>query len=196
MIRDWADERGLYENGDTKTQALKLVEEVGETCRAILKEDREEVIDGIGDCVVVLTNLAELVGVYQLRFVLRPRMMRLKTELERWLTERIKKINMSSREIMDARNGITSRKEYGFRDPVVRNVVDKFVSRSDVGFAKYNSTLDDERRLKMKNLQGYLNDIQEELMDAVLYIQAARDELQDLSEEALIDKFRVNEEAI
>ena len=63
LIRDWADERGLYENGDTKTQALKLVEEVGETCRAILKEDYEEVVDGIGDCVVVLTNLAELHGV-------------------------------------------------------------------------------------------------------------------------------------
>jgi len=63
LIREWADERGLYENGDAKTQALKLVEEVGETCRAILKEDHEEVIDGIGDCVVVLTNLAELVGV-------------------------------------------------------------------------------------------------------------------------------------
>ena len=40
---------------------------------------------------------------------------------------------MSSREISDAKNGITSRKEYGFRDPVVRRVVDKFVSRSDVG---------------------------------------------------------------
>jgi len=63
LIREWADERGLYENGDPKTQALKLVEEVGETCRAILKEDHDEVIDGIGDCVVVLTNLAELVGV-------------------------------------------------------------------------------------------------------------------------------------
>ena len=63
LIREWADERGLYDKGDPKTQALKLVEEVGETCRAILKEDREEVIDGIGDCVVVLTNLAELVGV-------------------------------------------------------------------------------------------------------------------------------------
>jgi len=123
-------------------------------------------------------------------------MLKYQIELERWLTEHLKKINMSSREISDARLGITSRKEYGFRDPVVRNVVDKFVSRSDVGFAKYNSTLDDERRLKMKNLQGYLNDIQEELMDAVLYIQAARDELQDLNEEALIDKFRVNEEAI
>ena len=46
-----------------KTQALKLVEEVGETCRAILKEDYDEITDGIGDCVVVLTNLAELHGV-------------------------------------------------------------------------------------------------------------------------------------
>ena len=62
LIRDWADERGLYENGDPKTQALKLAEEVGETCRAILKEDTPEIIDGIGDCVVVLTNLAELTG--------------------------------------------------------------------------------------------------------------------------------------
>jgi NTP pyrophosphatase (non-canonical NTP hydrolase) len=62
-IREWANERGLYENGDSKTQALKLTEEVGETCRAILKQDRPEIIDGIGDCVVVLTNLAELNGV-------------------------------------------------------------------------------------------------------------------------------------
>ena len=63
LIREWAERRGLYANGDSKTQALKLVEEVGETCRAILKEDYEEVTDGIGDCVVVLTNLAELHGV-------------------------------------------------------------------------------------------------------------------------------------
>ena len=75
-------------------------------------------------------------------------------------------------------------------------MVDKFVDRSDVGFAKYEQTLDDERRLKMKGLQKYLNDIQEELMDAVLYIQAAREELRDLSEEALIDKFRYDEEEI
>ena len=103
---------------------------------------------------------------------------------------------MSSREIYDAKNGISSRKEYGFRDPVVRSVVDKFVKRSDVGYAKYGTTLDDERKFKMKGLQKYLNDIQEELMDAILYIQAARDELQDLSEEALIDKFRHDEEEI
>ena len=62
LIRTWANDRGLYDGGDPKTQALKLVEEVGETCRAILKEDKIEIIDGIGDCVVVLTNLAELIG--------------------------------------------------------------------------------------------------------------------------------------
>ena len=62
LIRTWANDRGLYDGGDPKTQALKLVEEVGETCRAILKEDAPEMIDGIGDCVVVLTNLAELIG--------------------------------------------------------------------------------------------------------------------------------------
>ena len=103
---------------------------------------------------------------------------------------------MSEREIMDAKNGIMCRKSYGFRDPVVKNVVDKFVSRSDVGYEKYNNTFDDERRFKMKNLQGYLNDIQEELMDAVLYIQTAREELRDLSEEAMIDKFKYDEEEI
>ena len=75
-----------------------------------------------------------------------------------------------------------------FRDPVVERVVDKFVERSDVGFEKYGTTLQEERTLKMKGLQKYLNDIQEELMDAVLYIQAARDELQDLNEESLIQR--------
>ena len=103
---------------------------------------------------------------------------------------------MSSREISDAKSGIVARKSYGFRDPVVKNVVDKFVDRSDIGYAKYGSTLDDERRLKMKGLTKYLNDIQEELMDAVLYIQAAREELQDLSEEALIDRHREYEPAM
>jgi len=63
LIRQWAEDRGLYLKGDPKTQALKLVEEMGEICRAILKDDKPEIIDGIGDCVVVLTNLAELIGV-------------------------------------------------------------------------------------------------------------------------------------
>ena len=87
-----------------------------------------------------------------------------------------------------------SKRTINFRDPVVERVVDKFVSRSDVGFEKYGTTLEDERRIKMKDLHKYLNDVQEELMDTVLYIQSARDELQDLSEEAMIDKFNQDEE--
>ena len=63
LIREWAKERGLYDKGDTKTQTLKLLEEAGEICRAVLKNNHDDVIDGIGDCVVVLTNLAELQGV-------------------------------------------------------------------------------------------------------------------------------------
>ena len=59
-IRHWAKERGLYEKGDAKTQYLKLQEEAGELARAILKDDQVEVIDAIGDMVVVLTNLAHL----------------------------------------------------------------------------------------------------------------------------------------
>ena len=62
-IREWADERGLYDKGDPKTQYIKLMEETGEIGRAILKNDTDEIIDGIGDAVVVLTNLAELIGV-------------------------------------------------------------------------------------------------------------------------------------
>ena len=61
-IRMWANDRGLYSAGDTKTQTLKLMEEAGEICRAVLKVDKQATMDGIGDCVVVLTNLAELAG--------------------------------------------------------------------------------------------------------------------------------------
>ena len=63
LIRTWANERGLYDKGDTKTQYLKLMEEAGELGRAILKNDEPEFIDAIGDMVVVLTNLARLGGV-------------------------------------------------------------------------------------------------------------------------------------
>ena len=60
LIREWAEKRGLYNAGDPKTQTLKLMEEAGEICRAVLKKDEPEIIDGIGDCVVVLTNLAHI----------------------------------------------------------------------------------------------------------------------------------------
>ena len=59
-IRQWADERGIYDKGDTKTQLIKLQEEMGELAKATLEKDQAEVIDAIGDMVVVLTNLAHL----------------------------------------------------------------------------------------------------------------------------------------
>jgi NTP pyrophosphatase (non-canonical NTP hydrolase) len=62
LIREWANERGIYKSGDTKTQFAKLQEEAGELARAILKNDKPEFIDAIGDMVVVLTNLAALEG--------------------------------------------------------------------------------------------------------------------------------------
>ena len=62
LIRNWAFERNLYAEGDTKTQYAKLMEESGELARAILKDDEKEFVDAIGDMVVVLTNLAHLGG--------------------------------------------------------------------------------------------------------------------------------------
>ena len=60
LIREWATEKGIYQHGDLKTQTLKLYEEAGELSKAILNSDLHEVIDAIGDCVVVLTSIAEL----------------------------------------------------------------------------------------------------------------------------------------
>lgn len=62
LIREWADAKGIYKSGDSKTQYLKLMEESGELAEALLKNDETEVIDAIGDMVVVLTNLAKLRG--------------------------------------------------------------------------------------------------------------------------------------
>jgi NTP pyrophosphatase (non-canonical NTP hydrolase) len=61
-IRDWAQERGIYDKGDLKTQYIKLQEECGELAQSILKNDESAFVDAIGDCVVVLTNLAALGG--------------------------------------------------------------------------------------------------------------------------------------
>jgi NTP pyrophosphatase (non-canonical NTP hydrolase) len=61
-IREWATKRGLYITGDTKTQFCKLMEEAGELGRAVLKDDKAEFVDAIGDMVVVLTNMAHLGG--------------------------------------------------------------------------------------------------------------------------------------
>jgi len=62
LIRQWATDKGIYKSGDSRTQYVKLMEEAGELAQAILKNDEPEVIDAIGDMVVVLTNLAKLRG--------------------------------------------------------------------------------------------------------------------------------------
>jgi len=62
LIRDWAATRGLYQQGDPHTQYVKLQEEAGELAKALLKNDQPEIVDAIGDMVVVLTNLAHLQG--------------------------------------------------------------------------------------------------------------------------------------
>ena len=62
LIRTWATEKGIYKTGDSRTQYVKLMEEAGELAQALLKNDETEVIDAIGDMVVVLTNLAKLRG--------------------------------------------------------------------------------------------------------------------------------------
>ena len=62
-------------------------------------------------------------------------------------------------------------KQMQFRDPVVERVVDKFVGRSDVGYKKYGVTLQDDPAKMFE----WLNHLQEELMDAVLYLQKAKE---------------------
>ena len=66
-----------------------------------------------------------------------------------------------------------------FRDPVVQCVVNKFVDRSDVGFAKYGKTLRDDQ----SDIFVWLNHLQEELMDATLYLQRLKEEISTLREE-------------
>lgn len=81
------------------------------------------------------------------------------------------------------------KKEITFRDPVVENVVDKFVSRSDVGFAKYGKTLRDDP----SDVHTWLNHFQEELMDAVLYVQRLKEEITTLKQDILLARLEVND---
>ena len=83
-----------------------------------------------------------------------------------------------------------NKKQIECRDPVVERVVDKFVSRSDVGFAKYGITLDDDK----SNLFAWINHLQEELMDAVLYMQKLKESSTEEMQEALLRNIEVHEE--
>ena len=61
------------------------------------------------------------------------------------------------------------------KDPIIKRVINKIVGRSNVGFKKYGKTLKDDDT----NLDGWLNHLQEELMDAVNYIERARVEIRE-----------------
>jgi len=82
------------------------------------------------------------------------------------------------------------KKEIEFRDPVVERVVDKFVSRSDVGFAKYGVTLEDDK----SNVFIWINHLQEELMDAVLYLQKLKESTTEELQEALLKNYEADEQ--
>ena len=79
------------------------------------------------------------------------------------------------------------KQEIEFRDPVVQSVVNKFVDRSDVGFKKYGKTL----RNDQSDIFVWLNHLQEELMDATLYLQRLKEEISTLREEkALLEELK------
>ena len=77
-----------------------------------------------------------------------------------------------------------------FRDPVVERVVDKFISRSDVGYKKYGVTLEDDK----SNIFEWVNHLQEELMDAVLYLQKLKETTTEEMQEALLRNIEIHEE--
>ena len=61
-IRTWAQDKGIYDKGDLKTQTIKFYEEAGELAKAVLNDDIEEILDAIGDSIVVLTSVAHFAG--------------------------------------------------------------------------------------------------------------------------------------
>lgn len=62
LVINWADERGILDKGTTMAQAEKTHEEVLELISAIDEDNREEIIDAIGDIVVTLIIQAEMQG--------------------------------------------------------------------------------------------------------------------------------------
>ena len=73
------------------------------------------------------------------------------------------------------------------KDKIVHSVIREFDKRSAVGYAKYGQSMHDEQTSGKKDLKKYLQDVKEELMDAILYIQAAQNSLRDEIEECYIN---------
>ena len=77
------------------------------------------------------------------------------------------------------------------KDEIVQKVIEKIDQRSLIGQEKYGATMMGEIKNEVKDLDRFLIDVQEEIMDALLYIQAARVCLQDELEEVMLNRMNV-----
>ena len=77
------------------------------------------------------------------------------------------------------------------KDEIVLAVLKKMDKRSIIGQEKYGATMMEEIVGEKKDLSRFLIDVQEELMDALLYIEAAKRCLSDEIEESLIARMNV-----
>ena len=77
------------------------------------------------------------------------------------------------------------------KDKIVEQVIEKIDQRSLVGQKKYGATMMGEIKNEVKDLDRFLIDVQEEIMDALLYIQAARVCLRDEIEEAMLNRAKL-----
>ena len=77
------------------------------------------------------------------------------------------------------------------KDEIVLAVLKKMDQRSMIGQKKYGATMMQEIEGQEKDLNRFLIDVQEELMDALLYIEAAKRCLTDEIEEAMINRINI-----
>ena len=82
------------------------------------------------------------------------------------------------------------------KDDIVKAVIKKMDQRSLVGQKKYGRTMMSEVKEGKKGLHEFLVDVQEEIMDALLYIEAAKRCLQDEIEEGILKQIHVDYEKI
>ncbi len=77
------------------------------------------------------------------------------------------------------------------KDKIVQAVLRKMDERSIIGQEKYGATMLEEIEGQVKDLDRFLVDVQEEIMDALLYIEAARRCLTDEIEEAMLRRMDI-----
>jgi hypothetical protein len=77
------------------------------------------------------------------------------------------------------------------KDKIVQAVLRKMDERSIIGQKKYGATMMEEIEGQVKDLDRFLVDVQEEIMDALLYIEAARRCLTDEVEEVMLRRMNI-----